>query len=331
MGYNTEKELTYATYQELILAIQNQHYMWIEEYIKHKELDHGLLDFLFEFKDEKAFQLMIPHITNIPNKTEVFFKLGDINLKMALIFFKQFEHDLLKESYFQEDSLIYDNYYSEELHFGSYFNTVPNLSRFYSPIHFQNTIDLFAHMLLDSSLKCVQDFSISQYVLDYLLTHKEQYHIKDEVIVQFLVETSHSLEYESENWIGYPERFNQLKENLVNLIYLLVQHGVSFESDVNGYLYQIVGMNEVDNIQHIFKEIQQNGSSLNNFIFRVEDPQNWLSPQEFIILDNYDFNNDRQYNIYRKFNEENFIKPHIMDIAYQLKELSLPILKPQLK
>lgn len=256
----------------------------------------------------------------IKNKTELFFEAGENDLALALEIFKLYKEDFKQET----DYLEYDNYISNSS-YDKGFTDKSKLSRFYNTVHCKNNLDTFSLLLLDQSLNYVTT-SLKLAVLDYLLENRNELNIKDEIIVQFFVEKVYELEAACED---YSVDVDVFKKNLVEIVFKLIDYNVNFESDTQGYLAQIIGFNKVPNEEQVLIVLNEKGSNINNFLIRYSDCNNWINNEEEKELNSYDFNHNRQYNIYKKFDSINTISDETLKICKKISECFA--VKPKIK
>lgn len=245
------------------------------------------------------------------NITEDFFNAGEKDISEALKILQLHKEEFKKE----KDIIEYDNNTNNANH-DYFFTTNSKLDRFYSPITCENNLETFAIMLLDNALDYTKPH-LHLDVLDYILDNKNEYKIKDETVVQLLVEKVYELEALSENYFVPTEKLNQ---NLSLVIEKLMEKSVSFISDVQGYIPQIIAFNTLENEKTLLKSVKENGSNINNFVQRYENQNNWLNENDKIDLHDYDINRDRAYNIYKKFDEFNTISETKLQLC---KEISI--------
>ena len=68
--------------------------------------------------------------------------------------------------------------------------------------------------------------------LNYILDHREELGIKDDIIIRFLIERDYSH--------GVSESY------FIKLIDCLIEHDISFESDIHGNLFKVICLSNFD-------------------------------------------------------------------------------------
>lgn len=171
------------------------------------------------------------------------------------------------------------------------------LPRFYQPIIFSNDKEAFANLLLDRISYVGENTDIA--IFHDLIRDREQYGIKDQYIVQYIVEGNYNfVDCEDEIDLDKVEIFKKMLD-------ILIAQKVSLHSDTNGYLVQIACRNEIG---IILNELNAHGSNVNGFLLRYDAPNNWLEnglDQELEY--EYDYNAVSDYDIYKKFDSRNKI------------------------
>lgn len=277
---------------ELLKAIRNKNHSVIAEFAQNYTFHEHLLEHVLQSCDMTTFNLLIDSI-DVVNKTEYFFQAGNHSLEITLELFKRYKDDFAKDN----DFLEYDNYSPEVTsRFDAFFIEESKLARFYQPLQYENNQQTFAALLLNSFLNCDRLNEHMFPYLDYLLDNREEFNIKDRDIIQLLCERN----YEYKDYI-YTNRLNndRVKEQFVLLIHYLIDRGISFESDTQGYLIQIACFNELDD--RLLEPLIFNGSSSEGFFKRYHDKNNWLTDSEEDKFEAVDYNNDRTYSLYKKF------------------------------
>jgi hypothetical protein len=272
---------------ELLNAIRNKNYSVIAEFAQHYTFHENLLDHVIQSGDVTTLNLLIDSI-DVINKTDYFFQAGNHSAEIALELFKYYKDDFAQDT----DMLEYDNYSHEfSSKFDQFFIQASKLERFYQPLHYENNKQTFAALLLNNFLNCDRiDENMFPY-LDYFLDNREELNIKECDIVQLLCERKYDYEDYTKN--------KRVKGQLVSLIHYLVDRGMCFESDTQGYLIQIACFNDLH--KELLQPLIFNGSSGEGFLARYHDKKNWLTDSEEDELEEVDCNNDRTYSLYKKF------------------------------
>lgn len=252
------------------------------------------------------------------NITEEFFEAGEKDISKALQILQLNKEEFKKE----KDIVEYDNN-ANNADYDYFFTPNSKLDRFYSPIVCENNLETFAVMLLDNALDYRKP-ELKLDILDHLLDNRNEFNIKDETVVQLLVEKVYQLEAFSENYFVTIEKLNQ---NLSLVIEKLVEKNISFDSDVQGYIPQIITFNNLENEKQLLKLVKENGSNIASFVQRYENTNNWLNKDDKEELLDYDINYDRGYNIYKKFDEFNNMSEKKLDKFNTIQERKLQLCK----
>jgi hypothetical protein len=303
---------------KLIKAIQSKNYSLIAEFANNHTFSEELLDHIIRTQDMTILNLLIERI-DVINKSDYFFQAGNYSAEMALELFKHYKDDFAQN----KDMLEYDNYSHEvSSQFDMFFIEASKLDRFYQPLHYQNNKETFAALLLNNFLNCDRCNENMFPYLDYLLDNRKELNIKDSDIVQLLCERKYDYEDYTQN--------HQVQGQLISLIHYLLDKGISFESDTQGYLIQISFFNELD--YQLLRPLIFNGSSGEGFLARYHDKKNWLTDSEKDELCDADYNGDRTYSLYKKFDSlmHEFDNQKLLDCQKIQKEFNMTKLNTKL-
>lgn len=283
---------SHSLVSELLEAIKNKNYPLVAEFASNHTFSEQLLGHISQYRDMTAFNLLIDRI-DIINKTDCFFQAGNYCAEIALALFKRYKDDFSKDT----DIIEYDNCSPEaSSRFDEFFIEESQLPRFYQPLQYQNNKETFAALLLNSFLNCDRVNNNMFPYLDYLLDNRKEFNIKDSDVVQILSEKTYDYDdYLVQNGMGN----DKVKKQWVALIHYLVEKEINFKSDTQGYLIQIACFNEM--AEQSLRTLIFNGSSAEGFLQRYEDSENWLTDDEENQLATEDYNNDRTYCLYKKF------------------------------
>lgn len=280
-------------FPELLAAIENRDLDSISSIIENNyDIDENILYPVFLSQNMDMFKLIIPHV-QVENKNDLFFRVGDINLPMALEFFKLYANEFEKE----HDMIEYDNYSRPNMVY-HYFTPERDLPRLYERLSFNNNKETFAHLLLNEAMNIRSTNEERFESLRYILKHRQELGIKDDTIVRFLIERDYS--------------FNVLRKispqdqsNFTKLIDNLIDHNISFESDTHGNLFKVICLNsfDIENQTNLIFKVTENGANIATFLEKYNDAANWLTEQEQYDLDENDYNNDRSHDIYTKYED----------------------------
>lgn len=252
------------------------------------------------------------------DRTDEFFDALESDTSEALKVLQNNKNEFKK----QTDRLDYDNYEMNDS-FDNFFMSDSKLKRTYSPILSNNNFETYSLMVLDDALNyAVHNLNLE--VLDTMLENKNEFNIKNENIVQLLVEKVYDLKALS---VDTGRKIEKLNENLSTVIEKLIEKDVSFVSDVHGYIPQVILLNKTENAEQLLKAVKENGSNINNFVQRYENQTNWLTKDEQEGFYKYDYNHDRSYNIYKKFDDTNKMSENSLDLCKSLSVVESKKLK----
>lgn len=191
----------------------------------------------------------------------------------------------------------YDNY--NPMLMGGYDFFIPEsrLPRYYKEVSFTNDKIAYAHLLLN---RCMADAAVN--VFYALVKDRKIYGIKDEQIIQYIVESNYEL-YQDDR------EDNNRVSNFEKMVDILLEEKVDLTSDVNGYLFQIAAYNKLDTVVEKLAEV----SHIENFLNRYTNQNNWISNEQYELLNEDDCNNDRTYDIYKKFDQHNMVDGSVLE------------------
>lgn len=285
-------------FPELLAAIENRDLNSIPSIIEnHYDIDENILYPVFLSQNMDMFKLIIPHV-HVENKNDLFFRVGDINLPMALEFFKLYANEFEKE----HDIIEYDNYSRPNIAY-DYFTPERDLPRPYERLSFNNNKETFAHLLLNEAMNIRSTNEERFESLRYILEHREELGIKDDIIARFLIEGDYSKDVSDMNFI--------------KLIDCLIDHNISFESDIHGNLFKFICLSsfDIENQTSLIFKVTKNGANIAAFLEEYHDAANWLTEQEQYDLDENDYNNDRSHDIYTKYENGYKLSEEILEVC----------------
>lgn len=292
----TEKEIQSALSLEHVEnCIRNFELEPVKEYVKNHEVTQLLLNTALGNKNFDAFVVLHSKI-DIEDKSTYFLTTVTNSTPIGL-YFLETHADYFKS---QNNMTGYNNFYNASMFFGE----VSQREREYSTEKFSNNYDAFSSMLLTNSLNCSCCDETTLEVLAYLMQNKLAFNITDEKVVQYLVENNYEL------------NTDYSKNNFINIVEVLHDNKVSFKSDIQGNLLQISVYNDLNKI---INTLVENGSNLENFLTRVNNKDNWLTEDEEIQVDMSDSNEEREYNIYKKFDSHNDLNTEKLKTCYIIK------------
>lgn len=156
--------------------------------------------------------------------------------------------------------------------------------------------------------KVEESFNIFKYVMQ----NTEKFQITQELLIKLFM---------INNYIDIDE--DQVEsEDIQSLSFvrkvidLLIESNLNLAIDTNGFLIQIAAIN---NLKEQIPSLMKKGSSMEAFLHRYDNKDNWLTKEEYKKMDNEDCNGDREYSIYNKFDEDNKLNPNVEDMCRGLK------------
>ena len=177
----------------------------------------------------------------------------------------------------------YKDYLKRDREF--YFPHSSQLPTFHAPLQLESK-EVFAYILLINADKDL---------VKKIIINRKSLFLKDDSIVHYLIESYYSN-----------------RKILRSALGTVIQEQINLKMDTQGYLVQIAAINGYSNL---LKDLSFLGSNTGNFLARYENPENWATSQEYADLRRNDSNHDRQYNVYKKFNEEIIIKREIIEMC----------------
>lgn len=292
----TDAEVNHSLYLEYIEnCIKNFEIEPIKEYVKNHEVSHLLLNCALGNKNFDAFVVLHSKI-DIEDKNTYFLTAVKDCPPIAL-YFLETHADFFKN---HNNMKVYNNFHNGSM----FFSQVSQRQREYTKENFNNNYESFSSMLLTNCLNCNKSDEASLEVLSYLLQNKDIFNITDEKVIQYLIEHNYEL------------NTPYCKNNFVSIIENLHDNSVSFKCDVQGDLLQVAVFNDLHNVINLLID---NGSHLDNFIARVNNRDNWLTEAEEASVDMSDNNEEREYNIYKKFDSHNDFNAEKMKTCYIIK------------
>lgn len=201
-----------------------------------------------------------------------------------------------------------------------YFLENSKLPKYYENEQCDNNKQAFTALILKHALdsEFLKESNIE--VVDYIFKNRAALEIKDKLIVQCIVENNYALYQEcydeNEPISGYDL---ETKENLETMLYLLIENNIDCSSDMNGYLIQLVSYNKLDNMSEILTSVAALGSNPSGFLERIKHDENWLTAKEENDLRSRDYNQNRTYDIYKKFDKVHKIDQRYIDFCERLK------------
>ena len=261
---------------------------YLEKGLIHKN-DEQLLELVLQYRNYSAFELLVNEI-NIKDRNMFFVKSVCCYLPIAI--------KLLECSNFEEMTHMrdYSNYDPDN----RFFPKESVLTNHFKQLTFANNKEAFLAEILSRSLTCNRIGDDTFLVTSYLIENRKELNIKDQLIVQYLIENNYELD------AGASESVNFFKK----IIDKLIIEKIDLSLDDNGYLIQIAAFN---NIPELLIPLCENGINIKNFLKRYNNKDNWLSQKglEELYL-RTDYNNERTYDIYKKFDEENNISDKVL-------------------
>lgn len=158
-----------------------------------------------------------------------------------------------------------------------FFISEARLPRYYHDVTIENPTQAFANILIQHLLTSATNTQLFSMFIE-LLDNRMIYGLKDSDIVQYFVET----QYEAND-------SSFLQEILFR---------IDLSSDTQGYIIQYICVN---GFSDLLQPAIAAGSNLDAFLTRYEDKNLWLTNQQEDDLSEADYNHDRTYNIYKKF------------------------------
>lgn len=284
----------------------------LEEYLKNNQIDENILFEAIQSYNTKAFNLLQDKV-EITRKNELFLLAITHTPEIALSLFKQFKDDFNTPA-----SLVYENFNTDDDTVRNFRNAevfIDNnpLPRFYQDIQYTNAKEYFAAMLLNNSLRLEGHGQEKLETLEYLLKNRKEFNIKDETIVQYFAEGVYKLSYEDQDSSFAHHNSDHFKK----VVDKLFEHNVSFASDTQGYLIQILAVNtydlkryRIDFDKGFIQRFIDNGSNIENYKSRLDNKDNWLNQQDDYKLEFYHERfQEYDYDIYKKFDSNNNALP----------------------
>ena len=196
------------------------------------------------------------------------------------------------------------------------FTPESKLPRYYKDVQYNNNKEAFTALLLNY-LTDIRELNGSNLkVLDNILKNRNNLGIKDDFIIQCIVENNYEIynrSYRENEEVGGSDI--EYKKNLECTIRLLIENNIDCSSDMNGYLIQFISYNRLNKMDETLTLLVDLGSNVKNFLERIKNSDNWLTAKEQQNLNDEDYNHDRTYDIYKKFDKYNKIDSKYIDFC----------------
>lgn len=300
----------------LRVAIENKNTKIIKAALDKTNLDDSHMKGILKLRDKDLIDLLLLQL-DITNPHEDFLLAVKSNSYIAFKLLQKYEKEFLNTKQY----LVFDNMLKIiKLQTDYDFFTQDScLPRHYSPITSNNDLESFSAMLLDRCLDSSYKDENSLEILTILLDNKIKYNIKDKHIVQLLVEGNYNL-------AGWYENDSKSQQFFIQTINLLIEKKISFKSDDNGYLFQLIVRNNLGKNRKLTTALINNGSNVQKFISRLNDNSNWLTEDQEEELMDHDCNNDRDYDLYKKFDTLDFYRDKNKEVIEDYKNNSIEYL-----
>lgn len=306
--------MTY-TKEDAIEAIINYDEEKITEYVGSKLVnrdDIDLLNVALAARNLKAFELLIDQV-EVNDRNEIFAKTVDLYSPIALV--------LVEKSHFENETSHTENKtFWQNTRFFPAESCMPH---YFTSRVFNNNKEAYVAQILSNTINSTNIGEDDILVFNYLVENRKQFNISDEQIVQHLVENN----YEIKVLTSFKnETIDNSKDFFARIVNKLVEENVDFSSDTNGLMIQIAAFNELPNL--IPMMIAQ-GSNINGFMERYSNGDNWLSNEGLETLYSVsDYNNERHYDIDKKFDDTNILTEDMLIYCENLKNKTN---KPKMK
>lgn len=261
--------------------IKNDDAHQLKQYLQQHVIDFHNEAYLYYALSYRSFPCFVElmKIIQIENKEAFFIQCASSSLPIAL-------------AYLEYNSFETDNHMSDYEHYSLnnlFFTEKSLLSRYFSPIIYQNNKEAFLANLMYSSLRTIAPSDIE--VLTYLLEHRKELGILDKHIVQYFIEGEGKFYFDTiEN------------ERTKTILSILLDYNVDFSIDKSGLIIQICA---IHHLSDMINSVYEQGSSIHGFIDRYKNKENWLNEAEKNELSLADCNYDRVYDVYKKFDSDN--------------------------
>lgn len=279
----------------------------LEKYLNYNEVDESILDIALQFQNFHAFSL-------IHSKVEISDKNRYIQKAMGCLPIALFLLETHANYYESQNSFYFDNAVMNTM----FFNEDSIIERYYEKIAYKNDKESFLGKIMNNALDPYKLNDTNFEVLNYLLNNRDILNIKDEDIIQYMTEG----EYQLNNSSAFDKNKSPksiIKDNFITIVEAVVNAGISLKHDSEGYLIQIAVFNNLDNI---ISTLYEAGSNLNKFLDRVSNKNNWLTDEQEEDLGEEDYNNERCYDIYKKFDETHNFNENNLKTCYIVKRHS---------
>lgn len=282
----------------LKIAIEHKNYEVLIACLSKIKITDKNFNMLLAIDNKEVIDFILNKI-ELTDKNPAFLSALECNLYMAMGILKKYS------DFFKNDQtyLNYDNILDIEGY--QYFFTKDSiLPRYYAPLVYENTMQTFSAMLMNKVLtipmwRKQKDTQNILYLLKEIIDQKQLLSIRDKDIVQILVENNYYLG----GWYGDYKKGQNI---FISVINTLIDNGISFSSDQKGYLIQLMLRNNMGQEKLLITKMANNGSNLNNLVERLNNKENWLNTEQEEELNDEDYNNDRTYTIYNKFDTLDF-------------------------
>lgn len=307
--------MTY-TREDFVTAIKNYDEETIIKYVDNglvDQHDEELINLAVATRNLTAFGLLIDTV-EVEDRNILFAKSVDYYLPIALV--------LVEKSNFESMTNHTDNLtYWENTQFFPEESCLPS---FFPSRKFSNNKEAYVAQILSNSVNSTGIGEDDLLVFNYLIENRKEFNIADEQIVQHVVENNYKLKVFQP--FGVKSK-DSSTEFFVKIINKLAQENVDLSSDQHGLLIQIAAMN---GLKEVLPTLINQGSSMNGFMERYANKDNWLSDEGLEEMYNEaDYNYERQYDIEKKFDDKNLLKEDMLILCETLKNSNTT--KPKMK
>jgi hypothetical protein len=290
-------------FELLAYVISKNDISLVQKFVDHNSIANEEILLLVALAQDNLdiFNLLKDKITHTEEGLAGLITSFDLPIKESLNLVKHI--DLEKYTNNTDIILNNDDSYENEL-----FNEDSLLPKAYAEKTFSNNREAFVNLLLYRNTNSYNTAHEDLSGFNYLIENRKFLDIKDELIIQYIVEQNYDL----------GDSMNYHKEalsNFKNMVDKLIEEKVDLSLDTNGFLIQIAAKYDLTDLITL---LAKNGSSIDNFVGRYENKDNWLTEKQYEKLNGADYNNDRMYDIYKKFDATNSFEDSTIEVCKSL-------------
>lgn len=278
--------------KDLEQAIKSYDIATVTKYVQTQKIDKNDEDILYltiYCRNFNAFELLIDKI-DVKDREFMMVKAISTYLPIAMNLVENSEFDKFDNRTNFSDYNITDS--------NRFFPKQSVLERDFNSIVFKNNKNMFIAQILHKSLNFNHIGEDDFLVTNYLIENRKDLGVSDQQIIQYIVEQNYILF--SGNSISYFEK----------TIACLISENVDLSFDQKSYLLQIAAFN---NLTETIIDLHNNNCIIENFLNRYNNNNNWLSESEENLFNiESDCNNERRYDIYKKFDTTNNLKHYTL-------------------